>query len=392
MFHLFSKVYVYPDFMFAGSDSPNKLVISLNDDARDLCHLRPSELVYHNVDELFAAGTGINDWPTFFNRLMQSGNTNVFADVESSATIFVAFIKTLFPAITPELAFKVYNVGEQRLTLYFPPGQAAQYLASGRKRVALSKDEFSDRFAQVTPWEHDGLRAQWVRSWISEFSIEFHLATYFNDPSHLPYFKDKYVQLIAKACFTEVREWYDFFSSHFMMPSVRAVLNHGIEWDTEDWRGELQKVPELAWLFDDNLKYAAWDSLYSFVHLEEAYNLGQKVLQFVNIGAVPHIGLSGRVTDCHLKSLTLMDQAYYDSDHAQYVFKSLEKLLSNLGTLADEEVDRYIRADIVGGTASVLFDLLNMNYKFNPWLMHFIYDMQTTNNTDLHQLKISYEK
>jgi phosphoribosylpyrophosphate synthetase len=86
---------------------------------------------------------------------------------------------------------------------------------------------------------------------------------------------------------------------------------------------------------------------------------------------------------------TLIDADYFESDHAQFVFKTLDKLLINLGHFSDQEIETYIEEDIKDETVSTIFDLLNSHYKYNTWMMHFIYDMRANNNPDLYQLRIS---
>jgi hypothetical protein len=387
MFHLFNKAYVVPDFMVTTLDaswliSANALTANLYDKHTG------SGRVFVGIDHMFAT-SAFKDWPSLFSYLMTS-NDDIYADARTTAEICVALIKTLFPNITPAVAWRIYNTCVQRITLHTVSEIMSRSHIEDRRRLLegqtkLNRLDFSAVFDTIVPWPDDNSRRAWVTEHISEFSLEFHIATFFTTPSHLKHFKDKYIQFIVKACYTEVREWYDVFTIHCMQPIAKQALGHNITWDTEDWRAELKMLPELGWLFDDEFRFALNDPVYLFTHIEEAHKLGQLTLKFIQLGTVMHHMAMNRNVHKH----TLIDADYFESDHAQFVFKTLDKLLINLGHFSDQEIETYIEEDIKDETVSTIFDLLNSHYKYNTWMMHFIYDMRANNNPDLYQLRIS---
>jgi len=377
MLHLFERVYVLPDFLQTGRER-DFVISNMMDDNRTNTFKSIKQLwVQHNL----------SSWEEFFNYLVISDDIILYTDVDNMTIMFCALMKTIFPLISDDMLYKVYNTYAQRIMLYFPTEIATHRFGINRgdwdNTGPYNRKQLLELNNTLVVWDDEGKRKQWVNNHIEAFSLEFHIATYFNDRTHLKRFKEKYVSFVIKACYNEVYEWYEFFSTHFMLPAVKSILNHHIDWDTENWRGELQKCPNIAWMFDDNFDYVSRNYIYFQAHLVEAYEVGKMILQFINAGDVNHSRQAKRSN-----IITLMDRDYYESDHAQYVYSSLEKLLANLGTLTDEQVEDYIEQDIKSDTASALFDLLSTNHKHNPWLIHLIYEMRHNNDHNLAQLEI----
>jgi len=394
MLHLFNKVYVYPDFMLDNTEtfmliSKKPHVQELQKTVDDANGKQSIGTIVSTIDDLFNK-LHVETWLDFFELLSNQQTVNIYADIDTINQIYVAFIKTLFPSITKTLAYKIYNTYIQRITICFPSIVSNKSFVELRKQdmfdiQALTKVEFSSLFESM-PLSDEAKRKQWILNNIIEFSFEFHIATYFNDNTHFDNFKDKYVYFITKACYNEVYEWYEFFSNHFMLPTAKAVLNHNIDWDSENWREKLKQNPDIGWFFDDELMYATRNYHYFISHIPEAKKVAQLILDFVNKGLT---GFStGDKETRELKRVGLMDRDYFTSMHVQYVYEILGKITESFDELDDEYLHQYIRNDIQNENVSALFDLLNETHKHNSWLMELIYELRTSNQEELKQMNL----
>jgi len=394
MLHLFNKVYVYPDFMLDNTETfllvSNKPHVQGLQQTLDDANGKQSIGVIASTSEQLFEKLNITSWFELFQYLMSNQTVNVYADMDTINKIYVAFIKTIFPAITNTLAYKIYNTYVQRITICLPSVVSNKSFVETRKQDmfdirALSKTKFSSLFNSM-PLPDEDERKQWVNENIIEFSFEYHIATYFNDNAHFDNFKDKYVYFITKACYNEVYEWYEFFSNHFMMPAAKATLKHNIDWDSENWREQLKQHPDIGWFFDDDLMYVTRNYQYFITHIAEAKRVADLMLDFVNRGLT---GFSAGDRETRkLKRICLVDQDYFASTHVQYVYETLERIMISFDELDDEYLKQYIHNDIQNENVSALFDLLNDTQKHNSWLMEMIYELRDNNSDELKQINL----
>lgn len=115
MFLLFDKVYVKPEYML-DLERP-RVIISPNASeilAEEIeLKFRSLGEQYHNVDsydELVGEGKAFPNDIEFFNWLTDKGRVDIFTDSTTYNKLFVKWIKTIYPDITKELAWKIYSL------------------------------------------------------------------------------------------------------------------------------------------------------------------------------------------------------------------------------------------------------------------------------------------
>jgi hypothetical protein len=370
MFHLFNKIYVCPDFLLDSTKrhiTISKLYSVNNTDA------------YSSIDELIGVDKKFNNWHEFLLKIGKEDKYRIYADVESLAYIFAAWIKTIFPDMTKELAYKFYNTAVQRLKIHFSGATLnGNFLRNHKSELMdvkfLTKLEFYQLFDNLTVWNDEQSRSSWLNKNKELFSIEWHLAMYFNDKSHLAVFRDKYIYVLSKALAMEVSEWYFYVVKYFMQPGVKKELGISIEWDSDDWRQQLKSYPNLAWMFDDSLKYVTRDSTYFLTHIDEILDLGKQLQTF---------WFKDILIDDKNR---LLDEDYFESNHAHFVFDTLSRLLKNYDTMSDEEINAIIDADFEAENVSIMFDILTHVIKWNPYMLQLIYELKNTNSDELKQM------
>jgi hypothetical protein len=373
MFHLFDKIYVCPDFLI--DEYKKRIIVSNSYHSNTIKQDGLLTKSYPSIEELLKEIT----WPDFLDIVSREDKFRIYADVNSLAVIYINWLKTIFPDITKELAYKFYNTAVQRLKIHFAGATISSNFLKYHKHELMSvkfmpRAEFYQNFDSSTPWTDDTLRRQWVLANQEKFSIEWHIAAYFNDKSHLDIFRDKYLYVLAKAIGMEVSEWYFYIIKYFMQPGVKKEMNISVSWDDEDWRGALKEHQDLAWMFDDDLKYVTRDSTYLLTHVEEALTLGKKLQSFWFKDI--------KVDDKN----RLLDEDYFESNHADFVFKTLNRLMKNQDQLTNEEIDEIIRDDVEAENVSIVFDILTHVIKCNPYQLQLIYELKNTNSPELSQL------
>jgi hypothetical protein len=370
MFHFFDKIYVCPDFLL--DSTKRHIIISKT-------YSKSNPNAFSSIHELIGNGKKFNTWYDFLLAIGKEDKFRIYADVESLAYIFIGWIKTIFPNMNQHLAYKFYNTAVQRLKIHFSGATLnGNFLRNHKSELMdvkfLNKVQFYDLFDCINVWEDDQQRRTWVENNKELFSIEWHLAVYFNDKQHLSVFRDKYIYVLSKALAMEVSEWYFYVVKYFMQPGVKRELGIDIKWDSDDWRQQLKSYPKLAWMFDDNLKYVTRDSTYFLAHIDEILDLGKKLQNFW-FKDIP-VDNKNR----------LLDEDYFESNHAHFVFDTLSRLLKNYNSMSDEEINAIIDADFEAENVSIMFDILTHVIKWNPYMLQLIYELKNTNSDELKQM------
>lgn len=370
MFHLFDKIYVCPDFLL---DTTKKHIIVSNVYA---AHIHTA---YAGIGELIGPNKRFSNFLELLVEIGKEDKFRIYADVDALSYLFAAWVKFIFPDIKKELAFKFYNTAVQRLKIHFSGATLnGNFLRNHKAELInvkfLTKAEFHVLFDSIS---HDHLeqnRISWVTTNKEKFSIEWHLAAYFNDKSHLKVFRDKYIYVLSKSLALEVSEWYFYVVKYFMQPGVKKELGLDIKWDDDDWREQFQKHPKLGWMFDNELRFVTRDSAFFLAHIDEVLELGTHLQSFW-------------FKDIKIDDKNrLLDEDYFESNHASYVFDTLRKLIKNYDTMPDEEINALIDADFEKENLSIMIDILTHVIKWNPYMVQLIYELKNTNNNELLQL------
>jgi len=192
MFLLFDKVYVKPEFRM-DMERP-RIVISpnLTQQIGDEIQTRFRSLgeTYYNVNsynELVGADKEFANDAEFFDFLLEKGTVDIFADATTYNTLFVKWVKYLYPNITKEDAFKIYNANTTEAKLItrqdFTWGSDNAGVDS-QKTLAesfgyMTKDQFQGLFKTVSVEVNNSLTGK-VRA---KAPIEFLIAGKLNGKS-----------------------------------------------------------------------------------------------------------------------------------------------------------------------------------------------------------------
>lgn len=372
MLHLFDKIYVCPDFLLDASK--NRIIISHADGLDQNSRLSPIKHCVKTFDEL-----PYKNWQALLENLEYAGKLRFYVDMPAFDIIFVNWVKTIFPNITDELAFYCYNAYVQRLTLHFPAivlnrGFLDYNKFNLQNLKFLSKQEFYELFNSTQPWDDEQARKEWVEKHKEGFSIEWHMANYFNDEKHLDVFRDKYIYVLTKALAMEVSEWYFYVIKYFMQPNVKQAFDININWDDTDWRGKLRAHPKLGWMFDNELKFITRDSAFFLAHLDQILELGTYLQDFW-------------FKDIQIDDKTrLLDEDYFESNHAHFVFDTLKSLIQKQDYLSADEINSIIKKDFERENVSIVFDILTHVQKWNGYLLQLVYELKNKQDPRLKQL------
>lgn len=379
MLHLFRKIYVVPDFLV--DRTKRRIIVSSAEGVDQTSQLNSVKHSVETYDQLVGPSGIYSNWGELLKSLEYEDKLRFYVSMDSFNCFFISWVKTIFPDVTKDLAYCLYNSYVQRLTIHFPAIVLNRsFLDYSKFKLQhlqfANKAEFYDLFDKTIPWDNETARAKWVQDHKEDVSIEWHMANYFNDPSHIKFFKDKYVYVLTKALSLEVSEWYFYVSKYFMQPNVKKAFGLDIKWDDDDWRGKMKAHPKLGWMFDDGFKFITRDSAYFIAHVDEILELGQFLQDFW-------------FKDIQIDDKNrLLDEDYFESNHAHFVFDTLRKLVKHQDTLTEEELAEIIKSDFEKENVSIVFDILTHVQKWNPYIIQLIYELKNTNDSRLKQLVI----
>jgi hypothetical protein len=376
MLHLFRKIYVCPDFLV--DNSKKRIIVSSTDGVAQQSNLNTIKQAVKSFDELI---TIYKNWPGLLASLEYEEKLRFYVDMQAFDKFFVHWVKTIFSDLTKELAYCMYNSYVQRLTIHFPAivlnRSFLDYNKSKMQALHFTEQElFYELFDSITPWADEQARTKWVADHIEDISIEWHLANYYNDPKHLAVFRDKYLYVLNKALAIEVSEWYFYVTKYFMQPNVKQAFDIDIKWSDPNWRAKLKAHPKIGWMFDDEFKFITRDAAYFAAHVDKILELGKFLQDFW-------------FKDIQIDDKTrLLDEDYFESNHAHFVFDTLRTLVKHKDTLSTEDIDKIIASDFEKENVSIIFDVLTHIQKWNPYIIQLVYELKNTKDSRLTQLVI----
>jgi phage/plasmid-like protein (TIGR03299 family) len=161
-----------------------------------------------------------------------------------------------------------------------------------------------------------------------------------------------------------------------MQPNVKEKLGISVSWDSEDWNAELKKCDKISWMFDDELLYVSKNIPYFLSNIDKALLVGTFLQDF---------WFKDLKIDDHIR---LLDEDYFESNHAQFVFSSLKHISKNLDYLDDDTIHQIIKEEKQFEEISIIFDLLQHDsHKWNHYLVQYIHSIKDTN--DILEFKIN---
>jgi len=384
MIHLLRRNYLVPDFK-AENNVKRIIVTKQYNNIQSLRvtfdNLQPCVLSCDGYESLIGSESRFKTWHEFLAFISSEEKLYIFVDEDSMMKLFILWVKTIMPSMTATIAYRCYNTYVQRIKVQFPAMIMNASFLDYRKSQLLSyvlpnKASFTELFESMDIQMSETDRVEWVDLNKSDFSLEWHLANYEIDKSHISVFKQKYINILIKACAIEVSEWYQYITKYFMQPNVKEKLGISVSWDSEDWNAELKKCDKISWMFDDELLYVSKNIPYFLSNIDKALLVGTFLQDF---------WFKDLKIDDHIR---LLDEDYFESNHAQFVFSSLKHISKNLDYLDDDTIHQIIKEEKQFEEISIIFDLLQHDsHKWNHYLVQYIHSIKDTN--DILEFKIN---
>lgn len=135
----------------------------------------------------------------------------------------------------------------------------------------------------------------------NEFELEYaeYLANNNRD------FLKKYKEIVTIACFREFLEWYEYLTKHILDNDVQGILGINFSASNLNWEEEFKKSEIIGWAFKIT------DHKIFLKNIHKAKEIGHSMVNFFN----------------SRRSLSTLDDDYFESDHAQLVLDSIDEIL-----------------------------------------------------------------
>ena len=160
-----------------------------------------------------------------------------------------------------------------------------------------------------------------------------------------PDFVETYYRVVLHACFAEFLEWYEYLTKHILRKDVQTALGINFSAGSSDWVNEFKQSELIGWAFQIK-------DISVFIHnIEKVERLGEIMTKFFN----------------ERKPLSVLDDDYFESDHAQLVLDSITKILINNDR---SELTRQIESDKI----LCMIEVYGWSNEFNPILLEWLYE------------------
>lgn len=175
----------------------------------------------------------------------------------------------------------------------------------------------------------------------NEFELNY--ARYLGSPNDE--FINEYKSIVLEACYREFMEWYEYLTKHILREDVQQALGISFETTDADWVSQFKKSSVFGWAFQ--LKDI--DTFLQNIH--KVKDIGNIMVNFFN----------------SRKPLSILDNDYFESDHAQLVLDSIDKILIQ----NDRQVlENQLQSDRV----VCMIEVYGWENRFNPILLEWLYE------------------
>jgi hypothetical protein len=157
-------------------------------------------------------------------------------------------------------------------------------------------------------------------------------------------FIDYYQTIVEQACFSEFLEWYEYLSKHILRKDVQEVLGIDFDYTSSDWELEVKKSDIFGWAFRNK------DRQNYINNIHKVAELGSIMVKFFN----------------QRKPLSIIDNDYFDADHAQLVLDSIQKVIIDKDR---SELVNQLHSDKV----LCMIEVYGWENRFNPILLNWIF-------------------
>jgi hypothetical protein len=175
----------------------------------------------------------------------------------------------------------------------------------------------------------------------NDFELAF--AKYLGTPNQS--FLDMYYNVVLEGCFREFLEWYEYIVKNILRKDVQDVLEYTLKPTDTDWMNQVKKSEVFGWALHVN------DTQVFMENIDKVSKLGSIMQNFFNAR----------------KPMSTMDDDYFESDHAQLVLDSIDRILINRDM---DELESHISSDKL----MCMIEVYGWENKFNPVLISWICD------------------
>lgn len=158
-------------------------------------------------------------------------------------------------------------------------------------------------------------------------------------------FVDEYKQVVIEGCFAEFMEWYEYLTKHILRADVQQALGLNFDCHAPDWVSAFKQSELIGWA------YQLTDVNVFLANIDKVIKIGDIMTNFFN----------------HRKPLSILDQDYFESDHAQLVLDSIQSVIANNDY---EELENQLHSDKV----LCMIEVYGWSNRFNPILLEWIFE------------------
>lgn len=160
-------------------------------------------------------------------------------------------------------------------------------------------------------------------------------------------FLDTYLSVLTEACYVEFSEWYEYITKHILEKEVQKQIGIDLKVSDTNWAEKFKESELIGWTY-------GMPSLDAFLdNIEKVDKLGKAMLKFFN---------EDRRSE---SAVSIVDQDYFESDHAQLVLDSVRDILMNRDMNALEE---QANSDSI----ICMIEAYGWENRFNPILLGWI--------------------
>jgi len=154
-----------------------------------------------------------------------------------------------------------------------------------------------------------------------------------------------YYNVVADACFKEFLEWYEYLMKNILRSDVQQALGLNFDASASNWEEEVKKSELFGWAFRVTSTEVYMDNI------QKVKVLGDIMVNFFNAR----------------KPLSVLDDDYFESDHAQLVLDSVDKILIQKDR---QELINQLQSEKV----LCMVEVYGWENRFNPVLLNWIYN------------------
>jgi hypothetical protein len=155
-----------------------------------------------------------------------------------------------------------------------------------------------------------------------------------------------YYDVVLNACFNEFLEWYEYISKNILRKDIQKVFGYELNSTDKNWEEKVQQSEVFGWSL--HIK----DTKVFLDNIDKAFKVGLLMKKFFNDRTQP---------------LSILDEDYFASDHAQLVLDSIEKILIHKDK---NELTSHLYCDKI----LCMIEVYGWENRFNFVLLRWIYE------------------